>query len=774
MLVQPAHGWLNSASCHSLLGVLNAFLSTNYLLASYVYIRRCRMFRNPKAMLLAFALVLLSLVPALHAQYSGPADPEGQTGQYPVPSQDAQLPPPQADSGVPGTDSGNPEEDIAADRKHGVARLSIIQGDVNIKRGDTGNLAAAVINAPLLTQDRLQSSDGSRAEVQLDSANLIRLAPDTDLGFASLEYRRYTLQLGAGTIIYRVLRNSDAQVEVDTPSVGFRPRGQGEFRLSVLEDGTTQITARSGQGEIFGPRGSQLVSPGQTVLVRGNAGDPEFQNTYEVARDQFDDWSARRDSELLGSQSYRYVSQDISGAEDLDRYGNWVPSQYGQVWAPQSEPSGWSPYSSGEWAWQDYYGWSWVDSSPWGWAPYHYGRWFRNGGYGWCWWPGAIGGSYFWNPALVGFFGWGGLGFGGGLGWVALAPFESFHRWWGPGWYGHGWYGRGYGGQGGFRPYSSYTRNVDIARAYRNARYTGAVRTASYNSFSGRQQRFSTATRAQMTNVNAFRGALPVTPTRASYQFTNRAAISNPRLAAASSRQFFQSSQIRSNVQTRANVAPHVGVSGAVPNSGFSSPRASHGVPPNLQNGSANGRASFSNGARSSGSGWQRFGDPGTGAAAARQGFSNSQEGSGWHRFGQPQPSRNAYTGSSPRYNSPAQATPRSSYTPNYGGARSSGPAYSTPRYSQPSYGGGYSSSPYSAPRSSYSAPRYSSPSYGGSRSYAPSPSSRPSGGSAQHFSAPAGGGSSHGGGGSFGGGGHSSGGGGHASAGGGGGGHHR
>ncbi len=298
------------------------------------------------------------------------------------------------------------EQDPAADRQHGVARLSIVQGDVNVKRGDSGELVAAAMNAPLVAQDHLQTAPGSRAEVELDSANLVRLAPDTDLGFADLQYHRYQLQLGMGTVVYRVLRDSDAQAEIDTPSIAVRPLGQDEIRISVLDDGTTQITLRYGTAEIYGPRGSQRLQPGQSILVRGNPADPEFQIVATIGRDQFDDWSATRDRELLASQSYNYVSRDIYGADDLDRYGNWVPSQYGQVWEPQQPVADWSPYSYGQWSYEPYYGWTWVDSAPWGWAPYHYGRWFFNAGYGWCWWPGAeevfMSGVPRWSVSLVG------------------------------------------------------------------------------------------------------------------------------------------------------------------------------------------------------------------------------------------------------------------------------------------------------------------------------------------------------------------------------------
>jgi hypothetical protein len=675
------------------------------------------MFRQAITMLVAFAVTLFTLNPNIDAQSGWPTVSQSEPPQYPATSQNTDQPP----SGAPtypdaGPEpQGNPQQDAAADQQHAIARLSIVQGDVNVRRGDNGQFTAAAINAPLGAQDQLQTSGGSRAEVELDSANLVRLAPDTEVGFATLEYGRYQLQLGAGTVIYRTLRNSTAQVEVDTPSIGFRPLSQGEFRLSVLTDGTTQITARSGQGEIFGPRGSQQLPTGQTVLVRGNASDPEFRNTFEAPRDQFDDWSAQRDNELLSSQSYRYVNPNIPGADDLDRYGSWVPSQYGQAWAPQSQPADWSPYSTGEWAWQDYYGWTWVDSAPWGWAPYHYGRWFHNGGYGWCWWPGAFGVSALWSPALVGFFGWGGLGLGlalGGLGWVALAPFESFHRWWGPGWYGRGWGGYGYGGRGFFRPYGNFTRNGDIARMYRNAAYRGGALTAGHNGFGGPHQRFSAATRAQLTGASSFMGGrMPIAPTRASYQFSNRQAAPNTRLASAANQHFFQSSQFRSQ-QVR-------------PMQGNQQMRT-------LQNNASRFGAARapSTPARSSSSGWQRFGDPGNGGAL-RQGFRGGSDPGAWHTFGQPQPS------ASPRYSTPRYSAPQYN-TPRY----SAPPQYSAPRYSAPQH--------YSAPQQHYSAPSYRQ--------------------SSPHYSAPS---HSGGGGSSF----HSSGGGSHAGSSGGhsgGGGHHR
>jgi hypothetical protein len=33
------------------------------------------------------------------------------------------------------------------------------------------------------------------------------------------------------------------------------------------------------------------------------------------------------------------------------------------------------PYTDGQWAYANEYGWTWASADPWGWATDHYGRW---------------------------------------------------------------------------------------------------------------------------------------------------------------------------------------------------------------------------------------------------------------------------------------------------------------------------------------------------------------------------------------------------------------
>ena len=46
---------------------------------------------------------------------------------------------------------------------HGVARLSIVTGDVSVRRGDSGDYVAAAINAPLVASDAIAIGPSGRA-----------------------------------------------------------------------------------------------------------------------------------------------------------------------------------------------------------------------------------------------------------------------------------------------------------------------------------------------------------------------------------------------------------------------------------------------------------------------------------------------------------------------------------------------------------------------------------------------------------------------------------
>ena len=503
-----------------------------------------------------------------------------------------------------------------------VARISVLNGDVSVRRGDSGDVTAAALNAPLMADDRLLTGSSARAEVQLDSANMLRIGPNSEVRFSGMDVKNFQIQVGAGTVTFRVLRPSQAQTEIDTASVAVRPLNQGVYRVTVREDGSSEITVRSGELEIYSSSGSERLVAGQTMNARGSAADAEFQIVQAIPYDNWDRWNEDRDHYLERSQAYRHVSPDVSGAEDLDQYGDWVDDpSYGTVWAPRVA-TGWAPYRDGRWVWEDWYGWTWVSYDPWGWAPYHYGRWF-NGSRGWCWYPGGVYSRHYWSPALVAFFGFGhggGVGFGfGNVGWVPLAPFETFHPWWGRGYY------NGFR-NGGFGNRTTIVNNVNIFNSYRNARFNGGMTGVNAGEF-GRRGQFMSLNRDHIQNAGLVRGAVPVSPDRASLRFSDRTPSGNFPVSRAQS---FASRGQSPRIDRVPFDQQQRGMTGSRP--GFSD--ANRGGA-----GNSGGFARPMNDPQAGGNGWRRMGDrPGSfnqGPAVSNP-SGGAPQSHGWGRFGEP------------------------------------------------------------------------------------------------------------------------------------------
>src|SRR5216683_3027492 len=98
----------------------------------------------------------------------------------------------------------------------GVARISLIQGEVSARRGDTGDWAAAALNQPLDGGDRISTGE-----------------------------------------------DSEAEVEIDTPNAAVRPTSkEGIYRIEV-NGFETHVIVRAGAADISTPQGSTHVEGGQ-------------------------------------------------------------------------------------------------------------------------------------------------------------------------------------------------------------------------------------------------------------------------------------------------------------------------------------------------------------------------------------------------------------------------------------------------------------------------------------------------------------------------------
>ncbi len=431
----------------------------------------------------------------------------------------------------------------------GVANVSVANGNVVIVRGGSGAQVGAAINAPILPGDYIATGPGSRAEVQFDGISTLRLAQNTQVRFVNLSPSSREMLLAAGTVDLAELQGADGGPQIDTPQLTVRPDQSGDYRVSVLGDGRTLVTARSGSANVASNAGSQTLTPGGTLVAYGPYSNPSISMQRAVTYDSFDQFDQSRDQALVSAyNSNPYLSPQLAGYSNFANYGQWqnVPG-YGYAWAPNNQSqSNFAPYQNGQWTSEPNYGYTWVPNEPWGYAPSHYGTWFNNSSYGgWLWQPPAYQSqasssalSSAWLPALVAFFmngnNGGALGSIGSLfgnsanpygnaniGWIPLAPGEQYQP----------WYGDGQAGYNQPLPYPPTTMSnvTNIYNYYSNAQYPGGATIVPVSAWrNGNFQRHVTVRPQQLRRLVLVRGAIPVVPTTANLRYSRSVAVKRP------------------------------------------------------------------------------------------------------------------------------------------------------------------------------------------------------------------------------------------------------
>src|SRR5437763_667546 len=106
-----------------------------------------------------------------------------------------------------------------ADPPGRVARLSDVEGSVSLQPAGVQDWAAATLNRPLTTGDRLWADQDARAELDMGDAAL-RLGATTGFSFLNLDDHTAQMQLTAGTLLVHVRNIQPNQTyEIDTPNV---------------------------------------------------------------------------------------------------------------------------------------------------------------------------------------------------------------------------------------------------------------------------------------------------------------------------------------------------------------------------------------------------------------------------------------------------------------------------------------------------------------------------------------------------------------------------
>lgn len=347
----------------------------------------------------------------------------------------------------------------------GTMRISLIDGDVQIRTEETEEWVAASINMPLREGDRIWVPEGGRTELQIHDGTYVRLDEKSALEILRLDRSSFQFYLNEGRLYANFRGLRDNLLQIDTPVSSLRAYERASFRVDVPDSGSTEISVYRGVVQAETRAGSTRVGSGKILVLRE---DDYAELSPLGSADEWERWNRERDRRLAERRPpSRYLPEELHPyARDFEDNGRWVyVREYGYVWTPTVVVSvGWAPYRHGRWVWigGDFV---WVSYEPWGWVPYHYGRWAFIVSIGWCWVP-PLRGAVYWGPGFVGWV------YGPTyVAWVPLAPGEIY--------YGYGYYG----------PHSVNITNVNITNievnkiVYKNVYVQNAVTVVHHETF---------------------------------------------------------------------------------------------------------------------------------------------------------------------------------------------------------------------------------------------------------------------------------------------------
>jgi FecR protein len=274
-----------------------------------------------------------------------------------------------------------------------IVRLSVVRGDVQIARGDSGKWEPAAMNMPLQQGFAVGTNEGL-AEIELEHGSMIWVAPNSVVQFTELALsgggQITKVAMTEGTATFDAAIGSEDVFSVSNQDFDITPAGKSEFRVDLTHDGVG-VSVLKGKIAFHSSHGTENLGKGEMYFL--GVRKPQQSGLHAVPKaDEWDGFVKKREDyiDAAAAQNAQYTTAPFSyGMADLSAYGGWlfVPGM-GYAWQPNGIGAGWMPFADGAMMFYDGFGWTWVSAEPWGWVPYHFGQWAYTSPYGWMWVPG--------------------------------------------------------------------------------------------------------------------------------------------------------------------------------------------------------------------------------------------------------------------------------------------------------------------------------------------------------------------------------------------------
>ena len=327
-----------------------------------------------------------------------------------------------------------------------VGHISHVEGELLRYVPDDEDWVATVKDAPCGIDDILYTDKHAKAELIMPNNSWIRMGGNTQIHLIQLESDATAIDIDSGTArLYN--KSATTTIRATTPfgSITAPPFSICDL---YLEDDSIEVSALEGSVDFVHVTDNRRheVTAGSSSL---RAGYHEVSSLNEIVDAGWNAWNEERDNlweKRFAAQndSPNYLPEELHyESYALEENGTWENVYYEgsnrYFWRPLYVSSHWSPFTVGRWTvWYDDH--CWIPYEPFGYITHHYGNWvYIDSCNRWYWAPprchrGIGGDSYLtigfgWYPGRVSW-----IHRGGYVGWIPLAPFETYYSrsYWGP------------------------------------------------------------------------------------------------------------------------------------------------------------------------------------------------------------------------------------------------------------------------------------------------------------------------------------------------------
>lgn len=299
-----------------------------------------------------------------------------------------------------------------ADSQARIVRLSYLEGDVQLDRGDGGGFIRAFLNMPLIERASVWTKEDGRAEIEFEDGSTIRLAPNTILVFTALRLRddgsRATVvDLSDGVGYFHIRDRKHDTFQLSTGARAFTLEKTAQFRVvhnSRLEPVGVRVAVQQGELRFTDQDGRQVALRKRETLTIDFLDAGRYFLAKGIPEEAHDYWDRERDRARENDRvRVAQASQStVVYVNDLHHYGTFFTvAGYGRLWRPFHFGISWDPFARGSWVYYPGAGYVWVSDYSWGWTPYRYGSWVHIPSRGWCWQAGGGYNNWARGPVII-------------------------------------------------------------------------------------------------------------------------------------------------------------------------------------------------------------------------------------------------------------------------------------------------------------------------------------------------------------------------------------